>query len=66
MDGIDVSESLAYFRLHGGYCDCEILLNVADRDCAGPPNGCSRCRYWIANRVEGWSRVELDYLDAPK
>jgi hypothetical protein len=27
--GADVAESLAYFEHHGGYCDCEILLNVA-------------------------------------
>jgi hypothetical protein len=28
MGGIDVEETLAYFEAHGGYCDCEILLNV--------------------------------------
>lgn len=26
----DVDGSLAYFVEHGGYCDCEILYNVAD------------------------------------
>jgi hypothetical protein len=26
---IDVEKSLEYFREHGGYCDCEILMNVA-------------------------------------
>lgn len=26
--GCDVEASLAYFREHGGYCDCEVLLNV--------------------------------------
>jgi Protein of unknown function (DUF2695) len=31
MGKIDIEGSLAYFRDHGGYCDCEILLNV-DRD----------------------------------
>jgi Protein of unknown function (DUF2695) len=28
MGGINVDASLAYFKDHGGYCDCEILLNV--------------------------------------
>jgi hypothetical protein len=31
MGGIAIEESLEYFEDHGGYCDCEILLNV-DRD----------------------------------
>jgi len=31
MSGIDIEASLEYFEDHGGYCDCEILLNV-DRD----------------------------------
>jgi len=26
--GMDVEKSIAYFREHGGYCDCEILFNV--------------------------------------
>jgi hypothetical protein len=26
----DVEASLEFFREHGGYCDCEILLNVTD------------------------------------
>jgi hypothetical protein len=30
MGGIDVEGSLAYFRKYGGYCDCEILINVED------------------------------------
>jgi hypothetical protein len=25
---VDVDKSIAYFREHGGYCDCEILFNV--------------------------------------
>lgn len=29
MGGINVPASLEYFEQHGGYCDCEILLNVA-------------------------------------
>jgi hypothetical protein len=29
MDDVDVAASLAYFREHGGHCDCEILLNLA-------------------------------------
>jgi hypothetical protein len=28
MDGVDINGSLAYFEDHGGYCDCEILMNV--------------------------------------
>jgi hypothetical protein len=28
MDGIDIDGSLAFFKEHHGYCDCEILLNV--------------------------------------
>jgi Protein of unknown function (DUF2695) len=28
MGGIDIENSLAFFKEHGGYCDCEILLNV--------------------------------------
>ena len=30
--GINIDESLAYFNEHGGYCDCEILLNVNQCD----------------------------------
>ena len=26
--GINVTDSLLYFRDHGGHCDCEILFNV--------------------------------------
>lgn len=28
MDGFDVPASLACFERHGGYCDCEILMNM--------------------------------------
>jgi hypothetical protein len=28
MGNVDIAGSLAYFEAHGGYCDCEILLNV--------------------------------------
>jgi hypothetical protein len=28
MGDVDIERSLAFFREHGGYCDCEILLNV--------------------------------------
>ena len=28
MGDVDVPGSIAYFEAHGGYCDCEILLNV--------------------------------------
>lgn len=27
----DITESLVYFSENGGYCDCEILLNVESR-----------------------------------
>ena len=30
MIGVDVDGSLKYFEEHGGYCDCEILMNVED------------------------------------
>jgi Protein of unknown function (DUF2695) len=30
MGDIDVSGSVAFFRAHGGFCDCEILFNVED------------------------------------
>jgi hypothetical protein len=26
---IDIQASVEYFEQHGGYCDCEVLLNVA-------------------------------------
>jgi hypothetical protein len=28
--GMEVAPSLAFFRAHGGWCDCEVLLNVGD------------------------------------
>jgi Protein of unknown function (DUF2695) len=28
MRCVDIDGSLAYFKDHGGYCDCEILWNV--------------------------------------
>ena len=28
MGNVDVAASLKFFSEHGGYCDCEILLNV--------------------------------------
>lgn len=27
--GADVEASLTYFSKHGGYCDCEIIMNIA-------------------------------------
>lgn len=27
----DVARSIAYFREHGGYCDCEVVFNVKPR-----------------------------------
>ena len=32
MDRIDVEKSLEYFQDFGGFCDCEIGLNVYDED----------------------------------
>jgi hypothetical protein len=29
MGGIDIEASVAFFEANGGYCDCEIILNVA-------------------------------------
>lgn len=29
MGGFDVEESLRFFEQHGGFCDCEVLFNVA-------------------------------------
>jgi hypothetical protein len=26
--GVDVPQTIKFFREHGGYCDCEILFNV--------------------------------------
>ncbi len=28
MDGVDVEGSLVEFRENGGFCDCEVLLNI--------------------------------------
>jgi hypothetical protein len=28
MGGVDIETTLTYCRNHGGFCDCEILLNV--------------------------------------
>ena len=28
MDGIDAARSVEFFRANGGYCDCEVLMNV--------------------------------------
>lgn len=30
--GVDVERSLEFFAEHGGFCDCEILLNIAGQD----------------------------------
>lgn len=69
MADVDVAGTLAFLRLHGGYCDCEILLNVVAHDCAGPPNGCEHCRHWknAPLRLIGhFSQIERDYIDALK
>ena len=29
MGDIDIDKSMEFFDKHGGYCDCEILFNVA-------------------------------------
>ncbi|WP_161850225.1 DUF2695 domain-containing protein [Bradyrhizobium sp. CCBAU 051011] len=36
LGGIDIDGTLAFFREHGGYCDCEILFNVDRPDLNGP------------------------------
>ena len=28
IEGADVEKSLEYFESEGGFCDCEVLLNV--------------------------------------
>jgi Protein of unknown function (DUF2695) len=28
MGNVDIPGSIEYFEAHGGYCDCEILMNV--------------------------------------
>ena len=28
MGDVDIPGTIAFFEAHGGYCDCEILLNV--------------------------------------
>jgi hypothetical protein len=28
MGNVNIEESIDFFEEHGGYCDCEILLNV--------------------------------------
>ena len=38
MGDVDVPGSIAYFEAHGGYCDCEILMNV-DPDIHGQLSG---------------------------
>jgi Protein of unknown function (DUF2695) len=30
IGGIDIPESIAFFQKHGGFCDCEVGLNVQD------------------------------------
>jgi hypothetical protein len=37
LGGIDIAGTLEFFRQHGGYCDCEIMLNVDRPDLDGPP-----------------------------
>lgn len=29
---VDAATTIAYLQEHGGYCDCEVLMNVAERD----------------------------------
>jgi hypothetical protein len=28
MGGLDITQSLEFFKSEGGYCDCEVLMNV--------------------------------------
>ena len=32
----EIQESITYFEFQGGYCDCEVLFIVADRDADEP------------------------------
>jgi Protein of unknown function (DUF2695) len=32
IGGLDIEASLAGFREHGGYCDCEIIMNAIHGD----------------------------------
>lgn len=34
MDCVNVVSSLMFFREHGGYCDCEVILNVLGEEVA--------------------------------
>ncbi len=38
MGGIDIPASIEYFEENGGFCDCEILFNVAPEYLEGEPN----------------------------
>jgi len=38
LGGIDIDGTLEFFEEHGGYCDCEIMLNV-DPDSDDAPSG---------------------------
>ncbi len=73
--GLDVERSVAFLRLHGGACDCEILWNVDDDEqdcCPGPPAGCEDCQRIKDSRVrwerEGrpglFTKAEQEYLNA--
>lgn len=53
MGDIDIKASLTFFEKYGGYCDCEILFNVAknvgctdenDDDPRFPPGPSIRCK----------------------
>lgn len=39
MGGLDVDGTVAYFREHGGFCDCEIVFNVGEDDASIQPDG---------------------------
>jgi hypothetical protein len=36
LGGINVPASLAFFKAHGGCCDCEVLMNMAEPLLLGP------------------------------
>jgi hypothetical protein len=40
MGRVDVDKSIAFFKSHGGFCDCEILYNVVEPEIhlAGRPH----------------------------
>lgn len=64
MKCTEVNASLEYFKAHGGYCDCEILLNV-DLDWSWMTDGslASTPRTACGGYMSRWYRHRCDYCD---